>query len=46
MSHDLGVDQRMSDSIAVMCMRNVVEHTDRQSLVGNPLHPCVRCAAH
>ena len=28
-SHDLGVVQNMSDSIAVMYMRKVVEHADR-----------------
>lgn len=38
-SHDLGVVQHMSDSIAVMYMGKVVEHADRLSLFGNPQHP-------
>ena len=38
-SHDLGVVQHMSDSIAVMYMGKVVEHADRLSLFNNPLHP-------
>lgn len=38
-SHDLGVVQHMCDSIAVMYMGRVVEHTDRLSLFNNPLHP-------
>ncbi|MEL6947493.1 MAG: oligopeptide/dipeptide ABC transporter ATP-binding protein [Pseudomonadota bacterium] len=38
-SHDLGVVQHMSDSIAVMYMGKIVEHADRLSLFNNPLHP-------
>ncbi|MEM7378873.1 MAG: ABC transporter ATP-binding protein [Pseudomonadota bacterium] len=38
-SHDLSVVQHMSDSIAVMYMGKVVEHADRRSLFGNPMHP-------
>jgi len=38
-SHDLGVVQHMSDSIAVMYMGKIVEHADRMSLFNNPLHP-------
>ena len=38
-SHDLGVVQHMCDSIAVMYMGRIVEHTDRLSLFNNPLHP-------
>lgn len=38
-SHDLGVVQHMSDSIAVMYMGKIVEHADRISLFSNPLHP-------
>jgi peptide/nickel transport system ATP-binding protein len=38
-SHDLGVVQHMSDSIAVMYMGKVVEHADRLSLFQAPRHP-------
>ena len=38
-SHDLGVVQHMSDSIAVMYMGKVVEHADRLSLFQTPRHP-------
>jgi peptide/nickel transport system ATP-binding protein len=38
-SHDLGVVQHMSDSIAVMYMGKVVEHADRISLFNAPQHP-------
>ena len=38
-SHDLGVVQHMSDSIAVMYMGRVVEHADRLSLFQTPRHP-------
>ena len=38
-SHDLGVVQHMSDSIAVMYMGRIVEHADRNSLFNDPLHP-------
>ena len=38
-SHDLGVVQHMSDSIAVMYMGKVVEHADRLSLFQTPHHP-------
>tara|TARA_B110000114_G_scaffold31622_1_gene32606 strand:+ start:2134 stop:3102 length:969 start_codon:yes stop_codon:yes gene_type:complete len=38
-SHDLGVVQHMSDSIAVMYMGKVVEYTDRLSLFKAPRHP-------
>ena len=38
-SHDLGVVQHMSDSIAVMYMGKIVEQADRISLFSNPLHP-------
>ncbi|WP_245999048.1 ABC transporter ATP-binding protein [Paracoccus methylarcula] len=38
-SHDLGVVQHMCDSVAVMYMGKIVEHTDRLSLFNNPLHP-------
>ena len=38
-SHDLGVVQHMSDSIAVMYMGKVVEHADRLSLFKAPRHP-------
>ena len=37
-SHDLGVVQNMSDSIAVMYMGKVVEHADRLSLFQTPRH--------
>ena len=38
-SHDLGVVQHMSDSIAVMYMGRIVEHADRMSLFTAPRHP-------
>ena len=38
-SHDLGVVQHMSDSIAVMYMGRIVEHADRMSLFTTPRHP-------
>lgn len=38
-SHDLGVVQHMSDSIAVMYMGKIVEHADRVALFTNPSHP-------
>ncbi len=38
-SHDLGVVQHMSDSIAVMYMGKVVEHARRMDLFSNPRHP-------
>tara|TARA_B100001094_G_scaffold300153_1_gene325393 strand:+ start:417 stop:1424 length:1008 start_codon:yes stop_codon:yes gene_type:complete len=41
-SHDLGVVQHMSDSIAVMYMGKVVEFADRLSLFKNPQHPYTR----
>lgn len=41
-SHDLGVVQHMSDSIAVMYMGKVVEHADRLSLFQTPRHPTLK----
>ena len=38
-SHDLGVVQHMSDSIAVMYMGRIVEYADRLSLFNAPQHP-------
>jgi len=38
-SHDLGVVQHMSDSIAVMYMGKIVEHAHRISLFNAPQHP-------
>ena len=38
-SHDLGVVQHTSDSIAVMYMGKVVEHADRLRLFQAPRHP-------
>jgi peptide/nickel transport system ATP-binding protein len=38
-SHDLGVVQYMCDDIAVMYLGQIVEHADRVSLFGEPLHP-------
>ncbi|MCY4192479.1 MAG: ATP-binding cassette domain-containing protein [Rhodospirillaceae bacterium] len=38
-SHDLGVVQHMCDDIAVMYLGQVIEHADRLSLFGRPLHP-------
>lgn len=38
-SHDLGVVQHMSDSIAVMYMGKIVEHADRLPLFNSPRHP-------
>ena len=38
-SHDLGVVQHMSDSIAVMYMGRIVEYADRLSLFNAPRHP-------
>ena len=38
-SHDLGVVQHMSDSIAVMYMGKIVEMGDRISLFSSPRHP-------
>ena len=38
-SHDLGVVQHMSDSIAVMYVGKVVEHADRLNLFQAPRHP-------
>lgn len=38
-SHDLGVVQHMSDSIAVMYMGRIVEYAERKDLFNNPKHP-------
>ena len=38
-SHDLGVVQHMSDTIAVMYMGRIVELADRLSLFNDPKHP-------
>lgn len=38
-SHDLGVVQHMSDTIAVMYMGRIVEYGPRLALFNNPLHP-------
>ena len=38
-SHDLGVVQHTSDSIAVMCMGKVVEYADRLRLFQTRRHP-------
>ncbi len=38
-AHDLGVVKRMCDTIAVMYLGNIMEHTENAKLFGQPLHP-------
>ncbi|WP_099558898.1 dipeptide ABC transporter ATP-binding protein [Hartmannibacter diazotrophicus] len=41
-SHDLSVVRHMADEVMVMYLGRPVEHADRDSLFGRPLHPYTR----